>query len=58
MGIIYLHKSQEKIFLVTKKQKYKSKKAHGTFGDSELTSSAGVKVSFKNIRGSKARKAD
>lgn len=30
MGRICLHKGQEKIFRVTKKQKYKSKKAHGT----------------------------
>lgn len=58
MGRISLHKGQKKIFQVTKKQKYRSKKAQGIFGDIELTSTDRAEVSFKNLRGNKARKVD
>lgn len=58
MGRICLHKGQEKIFQVTKKQKYKIKKAQGTFGDNQLTSTDKARVLFKNLRGNKGQKDD
>lgn len=43
---------------VAKKQMYKSNKAQGVFGDNKLTNSGAAKVSFKNLRGNKARKVN
>lgn len=43
---------------VAQKQTYKSNKAQGVFGDNKLTSSGAAKVSFKNLRGNKARKVN
>lgn len=59
MGRICLYNCQKKkISQVTKKQKYKSKKAQSTFGDSKLTDSARATVSLKNLRGNKTGKVD
>lgn len=55
-GRICLHKGQEKIFQVTKKQKHKSKKAQGIFGDSQLTSTDKAKVLLKHSRAIKQEK--
>lgn len=58
MGRVYLNKDQEKMFQVTKKQKYKSKKAKVPLETVNWQVKAGAKTSFKNLRGNKARNVD
>lgn len=41
-----------------KEAKAQKQESEGTFRDSKLTSSAGAKISLKNLRGKKARKVD